>query len=320
MNKSFGRKIIILFMILAFAFFWGMARGSVNLPFSGLFSEEGRPILYLRLLRILLAIIVGSGLSASGVALQAVLRNPLADPYILATSSGACLGAVTAIILGIHGAYLPLAAFLGAIISFILVYNLAREGDKVPVQSLILAGVIMSIALSGMIVFLIYISGNEALHGAIWWLWGSLQVYDARLIYIIGIVVAAGIAAIYMLSQDLNAISIGEEEAVHLGINPEAVKKIVFLITSLITAGLVSVCGIIGFVGLVIPHMMRFVFGPDHRMLVPSACMAGAAFMIICDVVSRSLIPPMEVPIGIITALIGTPIFIILLKRRQRIK
>ena len=302
------------------AVFLGIAKGAVNIPLSQIFLEESRPILYLRLLRVLLAVIVGSGLAVSGTVLQAVLRNPLAEPYLLGTSSGAGLGAVGGIVLGLSAVYIPIAAFLGAIFSFILVYNLAKEGNKVPVQSLILGGVIISITLSGIMVFLIYISDNDALHGAMWWLWGSMQVYNAVLIYAVGAVVLAGIFALYMLSQDLNAISIGEEEAMHLGINTETAKKISFLLTSVITACIVSICGIIGFVGLVIPHIMRLVVGPDHRLLLPASCLAAASFMIICDTLSRSLIAPMEIPIGVITALIGAPVFIVLLKAKQRIR
>ncbi|MBU4376309.1 MAG: iron ABC transporter permease [Candidatus Omnitrophica bacterium] len=317
MNKTPERKIWFLFLILAFAVFLGITKGSVGIPFLELFSEANRPILHLRLLRIFLAAIAASGLAVSGAALQAILRNPLAEPYLLGTSSGAGLGAVLGIIMGIQGLWLPLAAFLGATLSFILVYNLAREGNKVPVQSLILAGVVVSIALSGILVFAISISPNEALHGIMWWLWGSMHVYDTKLICVVSIIVIAGIAAMYMFSQDLNAISIGEEEAVHLGINTEAVKKIVFLLTSLVTASVVSICGIIGFVGLIIPHMMRFIVGPAHRRLIPATCLAAASFMIICDMLSRSLMPPMEIPIGVITALVGAPIFIILLRTRQ---
>jgi len=320
LNKNFKKKILILFAVLVLAVFLGIAKGAVNIPLSQIFLEESRPILYLRLLRVLLAVIVGSGLAVSGTVLQAVLRNPLAEPYLLGTSSGAGLGAVGGIVLGLSAVYIPIAAFLGAIFSFILVYNLAKEGNKVPVQSLILGGVIISITLSGIMVFLIYISDNDALHGAMWWLWGSMQVYNAVLIYAVGAVVLAGIFALYMLSQDLNAISIGEEEAMHLGINTETAKKISFLLTSVITACIVSICGIIGFVGLVIPHIMRLVVGPDHRLLLPASCLAAASFMIICDTLSRSLIAPMEIPIGVITALIGAPVFIVLLKAKQRIR
>jgi len=320
MTPVLKRKILLLFIILLLAIIWGIVKGSVNLSLTELLLKENRQILSLRFARVLLAIVAGAGLAASGIALQAILRNPLAEPYLLGTSSGAGLGAVLAIIIGVYKIYLPLAAFLGAALTIILVYSLARQGNKVPMQSLILSGVIVSIAFSGIIVFLISTSGNEALHGVMWWLWGSLQVYDFKLFFIVAAVVILGILAIFILSQDLNAISIGEEEAIHLGINTETIKKILFLITSFITASLVCICGIIGFVGLIIPHIMRLIVGPNHKILIPSACLAAAIFMVLCDMLSRTLFAPLEIPIGVITAIIGTPIFIVLLKMKQRVK
>jgi iron complex transport system permease protein len=320
MNTSLKRKILILFIILIFAISLGITKGSVNLSLSQILLNENRQILYLRFLRILVAIIAGSGLAVSGIALQAILRNPLAEPYLLGTSSGAGLGAILAIILGVYNVYLPLTAFLGAILTIVLVYNLARQGNKIPVQSLILSGVIVSIAFSGVIVFLISVLGNEALHSIMWWLWGSLQVYDFKLLFIVGAIVIFGILTIFIFSQDLNAISMGEEEAIHLGISTETIKKTLFLITAFITASLVCICGIIGFVGLIIPHIMRLVVGPNHKVLIPSTCLAAAIFMVICDVFSRTLFSPLEMPIGVITAIFGAPIFIILLKRKQKVR
>lgn len=320
MKANLKRKILLLSLILFLAIIWGIIKGSVHLSLLELFQKVNREILYLRLSRILLAVIAGSGLAVSGIALQAILRNPLAEPYLLGTSSGAGLGAVIAIILGISGIYLPFAAFLGAILSIVLVYNLARRGNKVPTQSLILSGVIVSMALSAIIVFLISVSSKEVLHGVIWWLWGSLEVFDFKLLLIVSSIVISSIVLIFVLSQDLNAISIGEEEAIHLGINIEATKKWLFFITSLITACLICICGTIGFVGLIIPHMTRLIVGPNHRLLIPASCLLASAFLVICDVISRTMFTPLEIPIGVITAIIGAPIFIILLKRSQQVK
>lgn len=320
MTTSLKKKLLILFLILAGAVLLGITKGSVNLSLPELLLQENRYILYLRLARILAAILAGAGLAVSGIALQAILRNSLAEPYILGTSSGAGLGAVLAIIIGISASFLALAAFTGAILSMILVYNLAREGNRIGAESLILSGVIVSIALSAIIVFLISLSSNEALHGMMWWLWGNLEVYDLTHLFITALIVIPGIITIYILAQDLNAISIGEEEAVHLGIDTEMIKKILFVVTSLITASLVSICGIIGFVGLIVPHMMRFVSGPNHKALIPIACIAAAIFMIICDIFSRTLLAPLEIPIGVITAIVGASVFIILLKQKQRVK
>ena len=319
MNRSARRKILVLVALVGFAAFLGIAKGAVSIPLAELFLRENRQILFLRLLRILMGAVAGSGLAVSGIALQAILRNPLAEPYLLGTSSGAGLGAVIAIVCGAASFYLPLAAFIGAVMSVVLVYAIARQGNKVPVQSLILSGVIVSIALSGVVVFLISFSAHGALHGLMWWLWGSLEVYDVRLLFIVSAVVMAGIVATFIFSQDLNAMSIGEEEAIHLGIKTETVKKVLFFLTSFITASLVSISGIIGFVGLVIPHMMRFVVGPNHKILIPCTCLAAAAFMIACDTLGRTLFSPLEIPIGVITAIIGAPVFIILLKTKQKV-
>lgn len=320
MTRSLKKKIFFLVLMLVFTVFLAITKGSVRFSMAELLLRENRYILYLRIARILMAVLAGSGLAVSGIALQAILKNSLAAPYILGTSSGAGLGAVLAIVIGIAKPLIPLTAFIGAILTIILVYNLARQGNKVPVQSLILSGIIVSISLSAIIVYLVSTSSNEALHGMMWWLWGNLQVYDLNLLLIVGVVVVLGIAAIFILAQDLNAISIGEEEAIHLGIDTETVKKILFFITSLITASLVSICGIIGFVGLIIPHMMRFVVGPNHKVLIPTTCIAAAIFMIMCDLVSRTLLSPLEIPIGVITAVIGAPVFIILLRSRQKVR
>lgn len=313
------KKFFILFLILVFTAIWGITNGSVNLSFSQLLLKENQPILKLRLLRILMAIVAGGGLAVSGIVLQAILRNSLAEPYLLGTSSGAGLGAIIAIVIGVSRIYLPLAAFIGAILSIILVYNLAKQNNKIHEQSLILSGVMVSVALSAIIVFLVSISGNEALHGITWWLWGSLQVYDLKLLFVVSLVVFCGSAIIYIFSQDLNAISIGEEEALHLGIDIERAKKILILVTSLITASLVCICGIIGFVGLMIPHMIRLIAGPNHKTLIPASFLAAAVFMVACDTISRIIFPPLEIPIGVITAILGAPVFLILLKRKQKV-
>lgn len=320
MNKSFLTKTSILIILLLITIFIGIINGSCNIPISELLRENNRNILFLRILRVFLAIVVGSGLTVSGITLQAILRNPLAEPYLLGISSGAGLGAVIAILTGILTIYLPLAAFTAAILTIILVYIISRQANKVPVQSLILSGVVISIALSGLLIFLISMSSNEALHSVTWWLWGSLQVYDLKLIFIVSLIVFIGIIITYIFSQDLNAISIGEEEAIHLGINTETVKKILFFATSLITASIVCISGVIGFVGLIIPHIMRLIVGPNHRVLIPTSCVAAAIFMIICDLLSRSLFAPLEIPIGVITSLAGAIVFIVLLKKSQRIK
>ncbi len=320
MNLSNRKTLLLLFLILLASIALGVYYGSVKIPLGEIFSQANRNILQLRLARIMLGLLAGAGLGVSGAVLQAILRNPLAEPYLLGTSSGAGLGAALGIFLGLSVSLLPLAAFAGALLSIILVYNLAKQNGRISAQSLILSGVIVAIAISGLIVFLVSISSNQALRGILWWLLGSLEVYNFKLLLIVGSIVSLGIVPIFILSQDLNAISIGEEEAIHLGIEIETVKKILFVITALVTGALVSITGIIGFVGLIIPHMMRMVVGPNHKILIPATCLAGAAFLILSDTLARSLFPPVEISIGVITSLVGAPIFIFLLRREQRVK
>jgi iron complex transport system permease protein len=313
-----NKKLLFLWLLLGAVIIFGLIKGAVNIPLAKLLSSDNQVIFNLRLLRIIAAILVGSGLAVSGIALQAILRNPLAEPYLLGTSSGAGLAAVIAVIMGISRLYMPLAAFLGAVLSIIIVYNLSREKGLIADKSLILSGVIISVAFSSVIVFLVSLFGNEAMHEMNWWLWGSLQVYDYKLLLLVAFPVILGIGAIYLFAQDLNAISVGEEAAMHLGIDAQNIKKILILITALISASLICLCGIIGFVGLIVPHMMRLIVGPNHKILIPLTCLAASIFMILCDLASRTLFSPVEIPIGVITAIIGAPVFIILLKKGRR--
>ncbi|MCX5669443.1 MAG: iron ABC transporter permease [Candidatus Omnitrophica bacterium] len=314
-----NRKLLILFLLLGAVIIFGLIKGAVNIPLANLLLKDNQVILNLRLLRVIAAILVGSGLAISGIALQAILRNPLAEPYLLGTSSGAGLAAVIAVIIGVSRIYMPLAAFLGAVLSIIIVYNLSREKGMIADKSLILSGVIISVAFSSVIVFLVSLFGNEAMHEMNWWLWGSLQVYDYKLLLLVAFPVILGICVIYFFAQDLNAISMGEEAAMHLGIDAQNIKKILILVTALISASLICICGIIGFVGLIVPHMMRLVVGPNHKVLIPMTCLAASIFMILCDLMSRTLFSPVEIPIGVITAIIGAPVFIILLKKGRRV-
>jgi iron complex transport system permease protein len=312
------RKLIILLLLLVAIIIFGLIKGAVNIPLANLLRQDNQAILNLRLLRVIAAILTGSGLAISGIVLQAILRNSLAEPYLLGTSSGAGLAAVIAVIMGLSRVYVPLAAFLGAVLSIIIVYNLARERGVITDKSLILSGVIISIAFSSLIVFLVTLFGSEARHEMNWWLWGSLQVYDYKLLLLVAVPVILGIVVIYLFAQDLNAISLGEEEALHLGIDTQNIKKLLILVTALISASLICICGIIGFVGLIVPHIMRLVAGPNHKILIPLTCLAASVFMIICDLLSRTLFAPVEIPIDVVTAMIGAVVFIILLKKGKR--
>ena len=310
---------LVLFIILAGACVVSLFAGAVRVPVSEMF-ESG--IIRLRVARILLAIFAGAALSVSGVIFQALLRNPLAEPYILGVSSGAGLGASIAIVLGLGTLSiwaLPATAFAGAMLTIFLVYRLAREpSGVVPVYTLLLAGVIVNAALSSVLMFIVSAASSDEMHSVMWWLLGNLQIFDWQLLKLASFVVAACLAVVVVLSNDLNIMTMGEEPAAHLGLNVEHTKKLFFLLASLMTAATVAACGLIGFVGLIIPHSVRLAIGPDHRRLVFASALAGATFLVLADGVARTIIAPTEIPIGVVTTFIGGPFFLFLLKRKKR--
>ena len=324
-SVSIRKKIAGLLILLAVIIIpLSVLIGAVRLSPAELFSDQNADILRLRILRTLLALIAGAGLGVAGVILQGLLRNPLAGPYVLGISSGAGLGAAGCVILGLSSGLwgvgaLPLMAFLGAILTMFLVYNLARTNGNIPIYALLLSGVIVGSVFSSILIFIVSISPMEGLHGILWWLLGNLQVFDVKLVITTGIIVVVCAAASLLFWRDLNIITLGEESAIHLGIRIETVKKILFVLSSLLTAAIVSTCGLIGFVGLIIPHIMRLAIGSDHKVLIPSSLIAGGLFLVICDLFARTLMAPIEIPIGIITALIGGPLFIFLLRRKKRL-
>ncbi|MBL7084716.1 MAG: iron ABC transporter permease [Candidatus Omnitrophica bacterium] len=308
----------ILGAILLLSFFICSMLGAVFIAPVEFVRRTSLSLIQLRLSRVFLGIVAGASLSVAGTVFQGLLRNPLAEPYILGVSSGAGLGAVIAIILGLDK-ILPLVAFLGALLTIILVYNLAKtQKGAVPIRTLILAGVIVSAVFSSILMFLVSVSQSRRIHDIIWWLLGNLQIFDARLLITVSVTAVLGISITAFFARELNAIALGEEQAQNLGINVELVKRILFVVASLITAVCVSSCGIIGFVGLIIPHALRLVVGSDHRILIPAACLGGASFLIISDLFCRTIILPAEMPVGVVTALVGGPLFIYLLRKKSR--
>jgi len=302
---------------------------AINILFQSIFGIEGRLdeterqiILTLRFPRIIMAGLVGAGLSVSGATLQALLRNPLADPYILGVSSGSAVGAILAIMLGLstHSFGLPLASFLGAIITTIVVFYFGRQDGKIHPNTLLLAGVIIGSFLSSLIMFFISISPKEELHTIIFWLMGDFSFSNLQAISMIFPYLLLGIIGIYVLSRPLNLILLGEDTAVQLGVDVERVKMLSYLLASLLTAASVSFCGLIGFVGLIIPHSIRLLLGADHRILIPTSALLGASFLIASDTIARTFLAPTELPVGVITAFWGSPFFIYLLKRRKVVR
>ncbi len=274
-----------------------------------------------RLPRILLGMAVGGALSLAGVILQGMFRNPLVEPYTLGISGGAGLGVSLSIMLGLAGKLpfltLPLSGFGGAMAVIILVYGLSVRRGAVKIQQLLLTGVMVSFISSSLIMFILAVSRTHDLQGIIFWMMGSLQQAGRGLVYGAVSVSVAGLFSSYLFCVPLNAFSLGEEEALHLGVDVERTKKILFVISALLTGLAVSVAGIIGFVGLVVPHLLRLIVGGDHRILLVSAFLAGAVFLILCDTLARVLISPLELPVGVITGITGGIIFIYALSRRQ---
>jgi len=283
-------------------------------------TGEATIILQIRLPRIILGVLVGAALGVAGTTMQALFKNPMADPYIIGISSGAALGAIFSIVFGLNifGIFtLPLMAFLCAAATIFLVCNIASVRGKLPVSTLLLAGIAVTLFLSAIISLMMYTSG-EKLHGIVFWLMGGLWGRNWNHVIMTFPSIFLGIAIIYIFARDLNVMLLGEEPAQHLGIEVETLKKIIILSASLITAAAVSVSGIIGFVGLIIPHVMRILVGPDHRILLPSSALVGGIFLVWADTLARTIVSPTELPVGIITALFGAPFFIYLLRTRKR--
>lgn len=274
----------------------------------------------IRLPRALLAAMVGLCLSASGVALQALFKNPMADPYFLGISNGAALGATLIFAWGsgiIFGFYsLPLLSFVFGLVTIFLVYNVARIGTRVPVNTLLLSGIAISAFLSALNSFILFTADMD-LHQIMFWMMGGLSGRGWSYLWIILPFALIGPIVLAYFARHMNAIMFGEETAMYVGIDVELLKKVLLVLASLITASAVAVSGIIGFVGLIIPHIARLAVGPDHRILIPVAALTGGVFLVLADVAARVVIAPAELPIGVITAICGAPFFIYLLRKKR---
>jgi iron complex transport system permease protein len=276
-----------------------------------------------RLPRIILAGIVGAALACSGVVFQALLRNPLADPYILGISSGAGLGAIIAVISGLNWTLWgrsPIAvfAFAGALGTVWLVWFVGRLAGKFHVTSLLLAGVVVNAFFSAVIMFLTSIAKGHQVWSTIFWLMGNMAEENFRVLWMGAGCVIAGILALYYVSPQLNALSFGEDDARSMGVNPARTRTIAFAVAAFITAIAVSLSGLIGFVGLIVPHGVRLACGPDHRQLLPLSGIVGAIFLVVADTVARVIVAPAQLPVGVVTAIVGGPFFLLLLIRYSR--
>jgi ABC-type Fe3+-siderophore transport system permease subunit len=276
-----------------------------------------------RLPRIILACLVGAALACSGVVFQALLRNPLADPYILGISSGAGLGAIIAVVSGLSWTLWgrsPIAvfAFVGALGTVWLVWFIGRLTGKFHVTGLLLAGVVVNAFFSAVIMLLTSIVKAEQVYSTIFWLMGNMEEEEFLVLWIAGGCVVGGIVALYYISPQLNALSFGDEDARSMGVNIARTRTIAFAVAAAITAIAVSLSGLIGFVGLVIPHAVRLVFGPDHRQLLPLSGIFGAIFLTVADTLARTVIAPAQLPVGVVTAIVGGPVFLILLVKHSK--
>ena len=278
-----------------------------------------------RLPRILLGALAGAALSVAGAIFQALLRNDLAAPFTLGVSSGAALGAVIAIVFNLNMIILgfPMVAlfsFLGALGAVFLVFSLVRtRHGEFPTGILLLAGVTANFFFAAMVMFLHYISDFSQSFRILRWLMGGLDITDYQTVFSIAPMVFLGIGLLGYVSRDLNLISTGIHSATSRGVNVTRIQKIGFITASLITGTVVSITGPIGFVGLIVPHTVRLIVGSDLRILIPASMLFGASFLIVCDTVARTLIAPTEIPVGIITAMLGGPFFVWLLKRKRQI-
>lgn len=280
-------------------------------------------LLDVRLPRIVLAALVGAALSGAGCAFQASLRNPLADPYILGVSGGAALGAVAFTVLA-SSAWLgspigrPLAAFAGALATLGVLFGLARMRGRTETTALLLIGVVLNALDSAIILFLVTAGDTKRFQGVLFFLVGSLGSLPWAVIASVGAFVAIGLAVLVIHAHRLNLLALGEDVAGHLGIDVERTTWIVVIAASLVTAAAVAFTGLVGFVGLIAPHAARVLLGPDHRLLVPASILAGSIYLVLADTIARTVVAPAEMPVGVITALVGGPVFLLLFLRRLR--
>ncbi len=281
-------------------------------------SRDRSIVLDLRLPRALLAGLAGGGLAVSGATFQAMLRNPLAEPYILGVSGGAALGAVIVTVFTRSVVLLPVAALIGALGTIALVFAIAARATlRLDPRVLLLAGVIVGAFFQAIILLLLTFADVESFRSAIFWMMGSVAGASWPGVLTLVVVVLPACLALYGLARPLNLLVSGEETALYLGVNVQFVMRAAYFVASLLVAVSVAACGSIGFVGLVVPHAVRMLWGSDHRVVLPTAFLVGSAFLILADTTARTIVAPAELPVGVITALVGVPVFLLLLVRRS---
>jgi len=298
-----------------------IAPGDVLSALFGAEGTNGTIIRELRLPRVLGAALVGGALAASGALLQGMLRNPLADPFVTGTSAGASLGAVLAVALGLEPVIVPLAAFAGALGAIVLVWRLARLGGRTTVLTVLLAGVVLTSFAGALVTFILVSSDRLALRlrAVLGWLQGGISVISWSELAVVAVVVAIGVTGAVLLAPRVDAYAFGEETAAALGVDLDRTTAAVLATTALLTGAAVAIAGLIGFVGLVIPHALRFLLGATHRRLIIASIPAGAMALVLADLGARTALAPAELPVGVITGIVGAPFFLALLVRSRRV-
>lgn len=334
LNKKQSFLTLIIILIVGIVIATGI--GAVNVPILettkillkniGIYDFDVRAdlesiIFYVRFPRVIVAAIVGAALAISGAVMQGMFRNPMADPGIIGVSSGASLGAVIAIALGLTSVsmfMMPIFASVGAIIAVLIIYMLSARGGKIPTLTLILAGIALSTFLGAISNLILTEIADYQVQEYLFWSVGGLN--GRRWEHVTLIIIPISICVIFLLSyaRDLNILALGEEEAQAVGLNPTSIRKKLILFTAITTAMAVCVSGNISFVGLIVPHIMRIIVGSDHRILLPASALAGAIFLVFCDLIGRTVMMPSEVGVGIITSLLGAPYFIFLLSKARK--
>jgi iron complex transport system permease protein len=324
-GTRFWRALVLLTAVLAALAILGLWAGSRSIDLGALHSDEAVRVLFfrLRLPRVIMAALVGSSLAMAGAALQALFRNPLADPATLGVSGGGAVGAAIAIALGwqqrVSGVPLVfLASFVGALGAFLLVHRISRAGSLLLPGALLLAGVVVNLIASAAVLTIQYVTDASRALQILRWLIGSLEVVGFDIIWRMLVFLVPCWLVLLVLARDLHLLAMGEDTAASLGVNVARTEMIVHLVCSLLVGVTVAVGGAIAFVGLIVPHAVRLLFGEDVRIVLPGSLLLGAAFLIAADLVARTALAPNELPVGAITALLGGPAFLWLLHRRQR--
>jgi iron complex transport system permease protein len=324
---SLAARLLALAVLLGLALMLGVAVGAVPVgprAFLDALTGRGDPliraiVLELRLPRAAMAALIGAGLAVAGTVFQALLRNPLAEPYVLGVSGGSAVGAVA--VMALVGATapwaVPAAAFAGGVGAIVLVFRIAAAvGHALDTRVLLLAGVVIGAFFNALILLILTFAEVETFRSAIFWMMGSLAGASWASVALLAVYLVPALLILLSLARPLNLMAIGEDTALYLGTSVEHVKRIAYLVASLLVAAGVAVAGIIGFVGLIVPHALRLVWGSDHRFLLPGSALAGAAFLLLADAAARTAAAPVELPVGVVTALIGVPVFLVLLVRR----